>query len=586
MAKNERFLKQRNASTILNVKDVKKQYGDQVILENIQLELKQGDCAGLVGYNGAGKTTLANLIFGKLLPDEGSITRKKDLTIGYLLQSVDYTVHDFKGVLEDQSIERIFETTKKLGLEKVQNWKEDRLHHLSGGEKLKLALAHVWATNPDLLILDEPTNHLDYHGIEWLADQLRTFAGTVLIISHDRYFLDRTVSHIFELENKKIKEFKGNYTAYRDEKKRLAEEQKHQYEVQQRYKAKIEGQMENLKNWSEKAHRESTKQGSPSERKQMGFKEYNRVKAKKMDIQVRSKLKRLTAELEKNKKEKPQEEAKVLFQFDSSGKRGKRVLEAKALEKTFGKLSLIKKSHFYIKHGERIGIIGKNGAGKSTLIRMIQGLEDVTGGELWKSETMKIAYLSQDVNDLREDATVLEALDLHEREQILRARTTFANMGLTEEKLKQPIGSLSLGERTRVKLVSMILKEYDVLILDEPTNHLDLPSREQLEETLDEFEGTIIMVSHDQYFMNKLCDKLLVFEDTVVRRVEMKLDDYFSKSRNEWNETDREKELLKIDHQLTAVLSKLSVISREDPSFAMLDAEYSRLLQDKRKLAR
>ncbi|UOK59412.1 ATP-binding cassette domain-containing protein [Bacillus sp. OVS6] len=259
MGKNER-LKQRSANTILNVKDVKKQYGDKVILENIQFELKQGDCAGLVGYNGAGKTTLANLIFGKLLPDEGSIYRKKDLKVGYLMQSVDYTVHDFKGVLEDQSFEAIFETTKKLGLEKVQNWEDDRLHHLSGGEKLKLALAHVWASNPDLLILDEPTNHLDYQGIEWLVDQLRTFSGAVLIISHDRYFLDRTVSYIFELENKKMVEYKGNYTAYRIEKKRLLEEQKHQYEVQQRYKAKIEGQMENLKNWSDKAHRESTKQ--------------------------------------------------------------------------------------------------------------------------------------------------------------------------------------------------------------------------------------------------------------------------------------------------------------------------------------
>jgi macrolide transport system ATP-binding/permease protein len=295
-------------------------------------------------------------------------------------------------------------------------------------------------------------------------------------------------------------------------------------------------------------------------------------------------MKRLTAELEKNKIEKPQEEAKVLFQFDSSGKRGRRVLEAKDLEKTFGQLPLIKKSHFYIKHGERIGMIGKNGAGKSTLIRIIQGMEDVTGGELWKSETMKIAYLSQDVNDLKEDETVLRALDLHEREQILRARTIFANMGLPEEKIQQTIGSLSLGERTRVKLVSMILKEYDVLILDEPTNHLDLPSREQLEETLDEFEGTIIIVSHDQYFINKLCDKLLVFEDGTVRRVEMKLDDYFSKSKSESNETDIEKELLKIDHQLTAVLSKLSVISRDDPSFELLDAEYSRLLKAKKKL--
>lgn len=581
MAKN---LKQRQAKSILKVKDLKKHYGDQVILENVQFELKEGDCVGLVGYNGAGKTTLANLLYGKLSPDGGSITRKKELKIGYLLQSVDYSVHDFKGVLADQSGDRLFETTKKSGLEKVQKWEEDRLHHLSGGEKLKLALAHVWSSKPDLLILDEPTNHLDFQGIDWLVNQLKTFKGAVLIISHDRYFLDMTVSHIFELEYRTLKEFKGNYSYYRDEKKRLFEEQRHQYEVQQRYKEKIEGQMENLKNWSDKAHRESTKQGSPSERKQIGFKEYNRVKAKKMDIQVRSKMKRLTAELDKNKIEKPNEEVKVMFQFDASGKRGKRILEAKGLEKNFEDLQLIKKSHFYIKHGERIGIIGKNGAGKTTLIRMFQDIEGVTSGELWKSESMKLAYLSQDVNDLQENVPVLDALDLHEREQILRARTIFANIGLSEDKLQQTIGSLSLGERTRVKLVSMILKDYDVLILDEPTNHLDLPSREQLEETLNEFEGTIMIVSHDQYFINKLCDKLLVFEDGMVRRVEMSLDEYNAKAKKEFNESDIEKELLKIDNQLTAVLGKLSVISREDPTFNELDAEYGRLLKEKKKL--
>lgn len=581
MAKN---IKQRQANSILKVKDLKKQYGDGVILENVQFELKEGDCIGLVGYNGTGKTTLANLLYGKLSPDGGSITRKKELKIGYLLQSVDYSVLDFKDVLADQSGDRLFETTKKLGLEKVQKWEEERLHHLSGGEKLKLALAHVWSTKPDLLILDEPTNHLDFQGIEWLVNQLRTFKGAVLIISHDRYFLDMTVSHIFELENRTLKEYKGNYTYYREEKKRLFEEQRHQYEVQQRYKEKIEGQMENLKNWSDKAHRDSTKKGSPSERKQMGLKEYNRVKAKKMDIQVRSKMKRLTAELSKNKIEKPNEEAKVMFQFDASGKRGKRILEAKGLEKNFGDLQVIKKSHFYIKHAERIGIIGRNGAGKTTLIRMFQNIEAVTSGELWKSESMKLAYLSQDVNDLREDVTVLNALDLHEREQILKARTIFANIGLNEEKLQQTIGSLSLGERTRVKLVSMILKDYDVLILDEPTNHLDLPSREQLEETLNEFEGTIIIVSHDQYFINKLCDKLLVFENAVVRRVEMKLNEYYAKAKKESDESDRENDLMTIDNQLTAVLGKLSVISREDPAFNELDAEYGRLLKEKKKL--
>jgi macrolide transport system ATP-binding/permease protein len=566
-----------NQLTIVKVRELSKSFVDRKILDNIQFDIKNGERIGLVGYNGTGKTTLANILFGKIMPDKGIIEKSSELKIGYLLQSIDYELNDFQEFLENDLLLH----TSQLGLTKVTEWEEKRLDHLSGGEKLKLALSMVWASKPDFLILDEPTNHLDIKGIEWLISELKEFQGPVLIISHDRYFLDMTVTRVFELENGKVHFYNGNYSDYRKEKQLRNENQKHQYTVQKRYKENIEKQMEQLKNWSDKAHRDSTKQGSASERRQLGFKEFHRVKAKKIDNQVKSKMKRLQSELEKNKVEKPVEEGKIRFQFDSRGKRGKRIIEADMLSKSFDNRTLFQNSQFYINHGERIGLIGKNGCGKTTLIRMILGEEPVTDGELWRSESLKIAYLSQDVQDLPEGKWAIEALGFTEKQDIFRARTLLANLGLKEELITKPIGTLSLGERTRVKLVDLLMKEYDVLILDEPTNHLDLPSREQLETTLSEFTGTIITVSHDNYFLNKLCDRLLVFENQSIKRLEMTPEDFLYGGRKN---KGKKEDLMVIENRLASILGELSLIDQKDPKYLLLDKEFNELLKKKRNL--
>lgn len=566
-----------NQLTIVKVRELSKSFVDRKILDNIQFDIKNGERIGLVGYNGTGKTTLANILFGKIMPDKGIIEKSSELKIGYLLQSIDYELNDFQEFLENDLLLH----TSQLGLTKVTEWEEKRLDHLSGGEKLKLALSMVWASKPDFLILDEPTNHLDIKGIEWLISELKEFQGPVLIISHDRYFLDMTVTRVFELENGKVHFYNGNYSDYRKEKQLRNENQKHQYTVQKRYKENIEKQMEQLKNWSDKAHRDSTKQGSASERRQLGFKEFHRVKAKKIDNQVKSKMKRLQSELEKNKVEKPVEEGKIRFQFDSRGKRGKRIIEADMLSKSFDNRTLFQNSQFYINHGERIGLIGKNGCGKTTLIRMILGEEPVTDGELWRSESLKIAYLSQDVQDLPEGKWAIEALGFTDKQDIFRARTLLANLGLKEELITKPIGTLSLGERTRVKLVDLLMKEYDVLILDEPTNHLDLPSREQLETTLSEFTGTIITVSHDNYFLNKLCDRLLVFENQSIKRLEMTPEDFLYGGRKN---KGKKEDLMVIENRLASILGELSLIDQKDPKYLLLDKEFNELLKKKRNL--
>jgi macrolide transport system ATP-binding/permease protein len=212
-------------------------------------------------------------------------------------------------------------------------------------------------------------------------------------------------------------------------------------------------------------------------------------------------------------------------------------------------------------------------------------MEELSGGELWRSPTLKIACLSQDVGDLNADESVLEAMQAADRDKLLKARTLLANMGLKEDKTEQKIGCLSLGERTRVKLAGLILNEYDCLILDEPTNHLDLPSREQLEETLSQFEGTLIIISHDRYLVEKLCDKLLVFENGSIRRSEMRIGEYYSALKNENPvPNDDEEELLKVNNRLTAVIGKLSLINRDHPEFQEYDNEFARLIREKNLL--
>jgi macrolide transport system ATP-binding/permease protein len=559
-------------TVILNVKGLDKSYNTRKILDQVQFEIKFSDRIGLVGYNGTGKTTLANLIFGKEAPDQGTIEKANTLRIGYLSQSIDYEVNDF---VESLKIKAVYQHASELGLKKIYEWQDDRLSNLSGGEKLKLALSSIWASNPDLLILDEPTNHLDYKGVNWLVSEIEKFSGTVLIISHDRHFLDQTVKRIFELEAGKIHQYNGNYSAYCQEKEQRRANQQHQYEVQQRQIQRIEAQMEQLKDWSDKAHRASTKEE--------GFKEYHRVKAKKVDNQVKSKRKRLEKELAKNKVEKPEEEAKVRFQFDNQGKRGKRIIEARRLRQSYDGRKLFENANFYINHGERIGLLGENGCGKTTLIKLMLGLVSATEGEIWRSESLKIAYLSQDVSDLPPEKTAIEALGFTDKESIFKARTMLANLGLKEQLITKPIGTLSLGERTRVKLVDMLMKEYDVLILDEPTNHLDLPSREQLEKTLSDFSGTIVTVSHDYYFLNKLCDIVLAFENQKINRLEMKPEQYFSKDTQQADE--QQESLLVIETKIAAVLGKLSFLDQKDTNYQRLDQEFQALVKQKKELS-
>jgi len=580
--------------TIFNCRNVSKSFGDLTVLRDVNLDIAQGERIGLVGVNGAGKTTLANIIFGSLQPDSGSVSRHdRGLKIGYLLQSTSYTVHSFSSMaddyIEEGGSEAFLTLASHLGLKKVQDWDAMRYDGLSGGEKTKLAIAHIWASKPEILILDEPTNHLDLQGVEWLIQELRTFGSTVLTISHDRYFLDQTVERIIEIDDGVAHAYPGNYSFYREEKVRRYESQLHHYIEQKKVEQKIESEIERLKKWSSKSHREAGKVGKMAEMR--GVKEFYRTKAKKMDQQIKSRIKRLE-KIEVEGVQKPKEETKVYFVVDSPDKRGRRIVEAKRATKAYGDRVLFRDSSFAVQRGDRIGLLGPNGCGKTTLIRIITGKETVDDGELWLSPTAKVAYLTQDVTDLNPESTVLKLIEdeYHIRSEASKARTLLANMGFEEPMLKKPINQLSLGERTRVKLAQLILRDNDVLILDEPTNHLDLASREQLEQTLDSYQGTLIIVSHDSYFLQRICQKLLVFKDGTIRKVESGFNEYVQKAKEEKkvpadNKQELEEQKMIVENRILFLLGEISKYSMSDPHYEVLDQEFKKLIVEKKQLS-
>lgn len=584
------------AKILLSCRSISKDFAERNILKNVNLDIAEGERIGLVGVNGAGKTTLANILVGAIQPDGGHLIQaRQGIQIGYLLQSTAYTTNHFAQMLHEQDdvkqIEEFLKICSTLGLQQVQDWDAKRFQGLSGGEKTKLALANIWMTKPDLLIMDEPTNHLDFQAVEWLIAEMAAFQGALLIISHNRYFLDRSVQRIIELDGGEIRTYAGNYTFYREEKARQYESQLHQYNVEKKRQTQIEAEINQLQNWSEKAHRTAGKKGTAAERRQMGLREFERVKAKKMDKQVKSKLKRLES-MRTNGVAKPQQEQQIYFQFDDASKHGRSLIEAREIEIGYHHCPLIRDSSFTVLRGERVGIIGKNGSGKTTLLRILLGQLSVQEGEIWVSPSAKMAYLSQDVNDLAAEDTIAQLLEQATAQERTEMRTLLANMGFAQSMFQNDIRTFSLGEQTRLKIAMFISQANNILILDEPTNHLDLHSREQLERTLETYRGTLLLVTHDRYMLERLCNKLLVFEHGQIRKFEGSFQEYTQKlesparQRNKRtnDKANQQEELIVLENRIAYVLGQLSQLTSVDPAYAKFDAEAKQLMQQKREL--
>lgn len=523
-------------------------FQEQTLFEDLNATIQKGDIIGLIGKNGAGKSTLLQLIQGHLNPIKGQLYKvQRKMSTFYVKQEVEHYESEAANTLEATLLSQ---------------WKvpSSDFSTLSGGEKLKARLAEGFSKNVHLLLLDEPTNHLDQKSIDLLVERIKSYSGTILVVSHDRHFLDAISTKIWSIEEKKLYEHIGTYTSYMQHREQRRLSQQQQYDKQQKMIGRIESQIKEISDWSQKAHAQSTKQD--------GFKEYYRVEAKKLDMQIKSKRKRLENELEKTKVEKVVPDYSVHFSIDSQKKLGKRFLEVKNLTKSFDNRILFENSNFTIQHGEKIAIVGPNGSGKTTFFTILMGLEEADG-DIWISPSANIGYLTQEVFDLPLDQTPEQLFYKETFEARGKVQNLMKHLGFTTMHWKRTISDMSMGERVKCKLMEYILKGTDVLFLDEPTNHLDLPSREQLERTLAEYGGTLLVVSHDRYFLNNITTSKLILEDHTIQK---QFDTLTSQNNNDQTELQ-----LKLENERQEVLGKLSFLSSKDKEYAQLDQRFNEL---------
>ena len=525
---------------IFSATDLSLHFGTTTVLENISFSINEGDRLGIIGVNGAGKTSLFRLITGEYTPDSGAIYVSKGKEIGLLVQNADLIplgkepkyrwdkeelaieymyrafpkllqmeqeIHDIETALMHRTdtgaasyialTEAFAELTHKFNeegghyfrgkcksiLEKMgfdEDMMELPLSKLSGGQRTRLALSKLLASEPDILMLDEPTNHLDVETIQWLENFLANYKKTVMVISHDRYFLDRVTNKTLHIERQKAKLYNGNYTTAQKLREEAREADLKKYNLQQKEIARVEAMMEQQRRWGQERN-------------------FVTIRAKENYLKHMEKV------------EKPADELKsVRLSFQKAPAGGNDVIIADELSKSFGDKVIFEKLSFLIKRGERVFFAGPNGSGKSTLMKLIIGKDKPSGGTVEFGANIFAGYYDQENQNLDEKSTVLEELwNAYPSLTEYQIRSTLALFLFGYEDTQKTVSDLSGGERARLTLAKLILSKVNLLILDEPTNHLDIASREALENALSAFEGTIVCVSHDRYFIEKLATKII-----------------------------------------------------------------------------
>jgi len=551
---------------LLSCQKLKKSFNNTTVLKEISFDLGPADRVGLIGKNGSGKTTLAEIIAGEQSPDHGQLVfHQKNLKIGYLRQGREKNNSggDFPG--------GFLATSKKLGLEKVYLWEEERWEKASGGERTKLALARIWNKNPDLLVLDEPTNHLDEQGITWLIEQLKNFPGALLVISHDRFFLDQVTEKTLELKDGKVTIFPGNFSFYREEKAHQKKTQKRAFEKERREQKKLKTEITRTKNWAQSGHDRSREKSRENKK---GGKEFFRARAAKKERQAQSKIKRLE-KLSQASTPRPGKNPELNIDLAAPQKRGRRIVEIQEGKKGYSGRDLFCSSSFYLLRGEKTALRGPNGCGKSTLLRIFSGEDNLDQGNFWLSPSANIGFLPQEEKLPLPGETGTEILFSFAREKKEWFITLLARMGFGRELLNIPLCSLSYGERRRFQLCHLLLKEPDLLLLDEPTTHLDLSLREGLERALKSYRGTLVMVCHDRYLVDSLCSTKLLIEKQKITKKPLK---------EEQTSTPPEEDLMVIETRISKILGELGQVEPDSLEYQELDQEFQKLVQVRKKI--
>ena len=531
---------------ILALQDITKSFGTHEVLKSVSFTLQEGERMGLVGVNGSGKSTLMKIICGQETADSGSVNMQKGLRIGYLAQQGELTgeetvIETLESVFEPQrqmeaemrrleeemdetagdpealrrlggrydALTREFERSNGYGWRsavqgvlaglKLREYQEMKTGLLSGGERTRLCLGRMLLSEPDLLLLDEPTNHLDLKSIAWLEEYLTAYRGAVLVVSHDRYFLDRVCGRMAELLLGTVETYEGNYSEYLEKRTAVYEIRMKAWELQQKEIARQEAIIAMYRRFN----REKSIKAAESREKRL------------------EKIERL---------EKPQEEGTVRFRFETRRRTGDDVLITMGLTKGYGERVLFRDLDLHVRAGDRIALIGDNGTGKSTLLRCLTGEEKPDAGVIRWGTGVDIGYYDQHQAGLHESKTVLdEVWDRFPRMEQYEVRGALGLFLFTGDDVFAPVSTLSGGEKGRVALTELMLRKDNVLLLDEPTNHLDMDSREVLENALRDFPGTIIAVSHDRYFINRFAEKVCVLDGCEIREYLGDYDSYLAK---------------------------------------------------------
>ncbi|HLN60399.1 MAG TPA: ABC-F type ribosomal protection protein, partial [Symbiobacteriaceae bacterium] len=484
---------------VLQVRNLTKEYNGVPVLTGVTFHLAGGERVGLVGTNGCGKSTLMKCLTGRLPHEGGAIQWVTDgLSRAYLSQDGDWnpdlTLGDQLGPVPDELLSR-------CGLSRALLAR--RPGELSGGQKTRAGLARALAAKADLLLLDEPTNHLDTDGLQWLEQMLATFRGTVLVVSHDRYFLDRVATRILEMEKGQVKEYPGNYSAYARQKQAELEQAREEYRQYVHEKKRLEEAIRRQMEWAMKGHND--KPDRMEGRFQKGI---NRDRAR----DLMSGAKNMQKRLDRMKVDKPREQTRINLRFDEGAGAGKNLILAQGMGFTYdGQRWLWRNADFYVQRGERVAIIGPNGAGKTTLVKLLLGNLAPTEGSLYCSP-LRVAYLAQEMETLNPANTVLVEATGNSAMDQAYARSLLGCLLFSGEDVRKPVSVLSGGEKVRLALAKILLSAPDMLVLDEPTNGLDLPSRERVEEALESYPGTLLLVSHDRYLLERVATKVVAVQ--------------------------------------------------------------------------
>ena len=515
---------------ILSTGNISKSFAGEKLIEGASILINEGEKAALVGINGSGKTTFLKIIAGELSPDEGIVTFAKNSSFAYLKQINDIDTNlsieeelttVIKPILdmEERFIKLQEEISKadEKGLEELYS-EYDRLQHelelnnaymakskligilkglgfieeefsrkvstLSGGQKTRVYLAKILLSEPDIILLDEPTNHLDLSSIEWLESYLNNYKKAVLIVSHDRYFLDKIVTKVIDIDNKKVETYNGNYTEFTKKKKELKEAAMRAYLNREAEIKRQEEVIEKLKSFN----REKSVKRAESRQKAL------------------DKIERIDKPIE--------EKSDMNLFFSQSIESGQDVLHIEGLSKSFGHRKLFENVNIDIKRGEHVAILGDNGTGKTTLLKILNNIIEPDSGYIHFGTNVCMAYYDQEHQVLNQDKTIFDEIhDEYPDMNNTEVRNVLASFLFTQDEVFKPISSLSGGERGRVSLAKIMLSTANLIVLDEPTNHLDMVSKEVLENAIREFKGTVIYVSHDRYFINQTATRILNLKD-------------------------------------------------------------------------